>query len=95
MSNKDRPINKSLLPKKGGSIKKEIPKKAESPTPPADKQKAKEEPKKVSKPVEKKKHTSIRINATVHKAAIIHCVTNDLVFADYVESLIKKDLKLK
>ncbi len=42
-----------------------------------------------------RKTTSLKINPEIWKQVKIHCATDEIELCDYVEGLIKKDLKLK
>jgi hypothetical protein len=43
----------------------------------------------------KRKTTSIKIDEGIWKKVKIHCITKESDISDYLEALIKKDLKLK
>ena len=43
----------------------------------------------------KKETISLKINPTIWKEAKKHCIDKSLKYSDYVEDLIKKDLKKK
>ena len=42
-----------------------------------------------------RKTTSIKIDEKIWKMVKIHCVTEGIDISDYLEGLIKKDLKIK
>jgi len=67
---------------------------------PKVKQTIKEEKKKSAKaettpaPVEAVKKTSLYFKKSTHSAVRLHCVKNELTITEYLETIIKKDLKI-
>lgn len=41
-----------------------------------------------------RKTTSLRVDPEIWKKVRVHCAENDLDISEYIENLIKKDLKL-